>query len=268
MASRRFKLLTLFIRVSIQNLTAYRFDLLVRSVMSVIHVAAELVAVWTIFNNAKTIRGWSMMHMLVLIGVFRMVAGGIRMSIVPNMRKLLEDIREGTLDFVLLKPVNAQYLVSIREFVIWRATDVLLGLAIALYGVIQLTGTIPFWGAVRFLVVMLAAGAILYSLWLALATLCFWFVRIDNIEMVFWNVFEAGRYPIVVYPQWVQSLLTFIIPLAFITTIPASTLIGDENTQVLGPAAPLFALAFAVVSLLASGWFWRFGLRHYSGASA
>src|SRR5947208_11491003 len=114
--------------------------------------------VWTLYHDTTEIHGWTRNHMYVLVGVFRMVAGGIRMSIVPNMRKLLEDIREGTLDFVLLKPVNAQYLVSIREFVVWRATDVLLGLAIALYGVVKLTGAVPVVPLLQFLVVLLAAG--------------------------------------------------------------------------------------------------------------
>src|SRR5262245_34197350 len=100
MTASSFKLLPLFIRVSVQNLAAYRFDLIVRSIMSLVHVAAELVMVWTIYHNTRDIHGWTIMHMLVLVGVFRMVAGGIRMSIVPNMRKVLEDIRDGTLDFV------------------------------------------------------------------------------------------------------------------------------------------------------------------------
>ena len=233
---RAIRLLALFVRVSVQNLAAYRFDLIIRSIMSYVHISAELIGIWTIFHNTDSIRGWTAWHFLVLAGVYRMVAGGIRMFIVPNVRKLMEDIRNGTLDFVLLKPVNAQFLVSIREFVVWRITDVFLGLAVSLYGCWRLTHTIPFDTTAMFFVLMLASSIILYSLWLSLGTLCFWFVRIDNIEMVFWNVFEAGRYPIVIYPPWVRGMLTYVIPLAFITTIPASTLIGDDNTLEIGRA--------------------------------
>ena len=265
---RALRLISLFVRVSVQNLAAYRFDLIVRTIMSFVHVAAEIIGVWTIYHNTESIHGWTAWHMLVLVGVFRMVTGGLRLFIVPNMRKLLEDIREGTLDFVLLKPVNSQFLVSIREFVVWRFMDIVLGLGVSFYGCYRLTGHIPIHTTLVFFGVMIAAGIILYSLWLALGTLCFWFVRIDNIEMVFWNMFEAGRYPIVIYPPGVRLTLTYIIPLAFITTIPASALVGDEASRVIGNYAPAIAFGIAAVSFAAATWFFRFGVRRYSGASA
>jgi ABC-2 type transport system permease protein len=263
---RALKLILLFARVSVQNIAAYRFDLVMRSVMSVLHLGAELIGVWTIFKNTKSLAGWGVPHMIVLVGVYRIVAGGIRMSIVPNMRRVFDDIREGTLDFVLLKPVNSQFLVSIREFIVWRVVDVVLGAVIAVIGCVMLLGRVPPGPAITF-VLMLAAGfAIVYAVWLILATLCFWFVRIQNIEMIFWNVFEAGRFPIVIYRPWVQWVLTFIVPLAFITTFPAGALFGDS--AMMPRYTPLLAVVVAAVLLIASNRFWHFGLRHYSGASA
>jgi len=262
---RAIKLILLFMRVSVQNIAAYRFDMIVRLVMSVLHLAGELIGVWTIFRNTHSLAGWGVPHMLVLVGVYRIIAGGIRMSIVPNMRRVFEDIREGTLDFVLLKPVHSQFLVSIREFVFWRIADVLVGLVIALIGCVMLLGRVPPSALVIFLIMLAASFAIVYSIWLMLATLCFWFVRIQNIEMVFWNVFEAGRFPIAIYRPWVQWTLTFILPLAFITTFPAGSLFNDPT--MLPRFAPLLAVVAALVLLAASNRFWAYGLRHYSGAS-
>ncbi|MFQ5429293.1 MAG: ABC transporter permease [Phycisphaerae bacterium] len=264
---RACSLMFLFARVSVQNFAAYRFDFAVRFFVSLVHLFAELIAIWTIFSNTQTLRGWEWQHMLVLVGVFRIIAGGIRISIVPNMHRLLTDIREGTLDFVLLQPVNAQFLVSIREFVFWRIADVILGATAVVWGCVSIQSRVgP--GQVLVFIAMLAAGfVIVYSIWLMLATLCFWFVRIQNIEMVFWNVFEAGRFPIVIYRPWIRWTLTFVLPLAFITTFPAGSLFGDPSIGV-PPGAPLYAGLIAVVSLLAASRFWRYGLRHYSGASA
>ena len=259
-------LMLLYAKVSVQNVTAYRFDMVMRIFTSILHLISELLVVWTIFYNTKSLNGWGWQHMLVLVGVYRIVAGGIRMSIVPNMRRVLEEIQDGSMDFVLLRPVNAQFLVSIREFVIWRLADVLLGGAVAVYGCIQLTGAIPLHGVLMFAAMLTAAFAIVYSIWLALATLCFWFVRIQNIEMVFWNVFEAGQFPIVIYPDYIRWSLTYIIPLAFIIMFPAGALLGDADKM---PAtAPLWAALIAVATLGLSAWFWRCGLRRYSGASA
>jgi len=265
---RTLSLFWLFTRLSVQNFAAYRVDFIVRFFLSAMHLGAELLAVWTIFHNTRTLNGWQTEHMLVLVGVYRLVAGGIRMSIVPNMRKVLTDIRDGTLDFVLLKPINAQVLVSIREFVIWRVSDVVLGAAVAFYGGYLLSQELTLGAVLLFILMITAAFAIIYSIWLMLATLCFWFVRVQNIEMVFWNVFEAGRFPIAIYRPWVQWVLTFIVPLAFITTFPAAALAGSDGVAGVPSWSPLAAVAIAGVLLAVSSRFWRFGLKHYSGASA
>ncbi len=265
---RTLSLFWLFVRVSVQNFAAYRVDFIVRFFLSAMHLGAELLAVWTIFHNTHDLNGWQRDHMLVLVGVYRLVAGGIRMSIVPNMRKVLTDIRDGTLDFVLLKPINSQVLVSIREFVVWRVTDVLLGAAVALYGGFLLSERLAPGPVLLFFLMLAAAFAIIYSIWLMLATLCFWFIRVQNIEMVFWNVFEAGRFPIAIYRPWVQWVLTFIVPLAFITTFPAAALAGTDGVAGVPPWSPVAAILIAGLMLAVSNRFWRFGLKHYSGASA
>ncbi len=269
---RALKLILLHIRVSVQNLAAYRLDFFLGIAMSLMRLGMELIVLWTIFDNVKEIRGWGVPHMLVLVGVFRIVAGGIRICIVPNMRRVLEEIREGTLDFLLMRPVNAQFLASIREFVVWRIADVLVGLVVVAIGAMKLLGHLPLDAAFTFTIVLAAAFVIVYSIWLMLATLCFWFIRIQNIEMIFWNVFEAGRFPIVIFRPAVQWALTFVIPLAFITTIPAAAIFGDPTlvpiTASLPLPLPLLAVLLALVMFIVSNRFWNFGLKHYSGASA
>lgn len=266
MSLRPLKLIWLYFKVNIQNLAAYRFDMYMRIVVSIMHLISELMVVWIIFTGTQYVRGWQWQHMLVLVGVYRMVAGGIRIAIVPNMRKLLEDIREGSLDFALMRPVNTQFLISIREIVVYRVVDMILGLCVAGFGCYKLTGQLPLDEAFLFAVLLAAGFVIVYGVWLILGTLCFWFIRVQNIEMVFWNVFEAGRFPIVIYPPGVRWTLTYLIPLAFITTVPAAALIGQES--MLTPNAPIWAILMAVAMFIVSNRFWRFGLRHYSGASA
>jgi ABC-2 type transport system permease protein len=92
-----------------------------------------------------------------------------------------------------------------------------------------------------------AGGLIIYSFWLILATLSFWFVRVENILVIFQSMYEVGRWPVSLYPGWLRYGLTFIVPVAFATTIPAE---------------------LAAVLLLVSRGFWRLGLRRYSGTSA
>ncbi len=119
------------------------------------------------------------------------------------------------------------------------------------------------WQAAGFLGTLLAGGIIVYSFWLILATLSFWFVRVENLLEIFRCMYEAGRWPVSLYPGWLRFGLTFIVPVAFATTIPAEALTGRLNGSTLAGAAGLAALLFIIARLV-----WKLGLRHYSGASA
>lgn len=260
---RYLKLVGLFARVSVQDNAAYRVDFVVHLVLAVLQLGGELLGIWIIFSNTPSLGGWGPFEMLALLGVFRVMAGVIAMVIAPNMRAMMEEIRDGKLDFAILRPVNTQFLLSARRFVLWNAADIAIGLMMIAFAAGRLAGRID-PGRVGLFVVMLSAGVvIIYSFWLALGTLAFWFTRITNIEMVFWNVFEAGRYPVQIYHPWVRWGLTYLVPLAFLTTFPAGALMGKLSA--VNVAAAVVA---AIASLLAASAFWRYGLRHYSGASA
>jgi ABC-2 type transport system permease protein len=265
------RLFWLFARTSIQNDTEYRADFFAQILVTLIGMGTQLAAVWVIFRQTPNLAGWSLPQVLALLGVYNFMYGFIGAIIAPNMRQVLEDVRQGTLDFALLKPIDSQFLVSVRQFVIWRLADIILGLALAIYASFQLASHAAPGSASSFSLhqallfpLMLACGAVIvYAFWLILATTSFWFIRIDNIEMIFWNLFEAGRYPIDVYPLYIRRFLTFGVPLAFITTIPARALGGALQTSTV-----ILAVLLAAAMALVSAWFWRVGLRRYGSASS
>jgi ABC-2 type transport system permease protein len=88
-------------------------------------------------------------------------------------------------------------------------------------------------------------------------------VRLDNVMQIFWSMYQAGRWPVGIYPRWLGVVLTVLVPVAIAVTVPAEALAGR-----LTPGALLLAGAVALATLAVSRWFWKRGLRHYSGASA
>lgn len=262
MLSRHLKLIGLFARLSVQEAVAYRIDFATHLFTSLAEAAGELVGLWTVFSNTQSLAGWNAWQILALLGVFRIMSGVIALLVAPNMRLIMEDIREGTLDFLLIKPINSQFYASIRRMVIWQSFTITTGVIMVAVAGVQLSTSVSAGRMAMFLVMLGAGVVIIYSFWLVLATLAFWFTRISNIEMVFWNVFEAGRYPVDIYRRPVRWALTYVVPLAFLTTFPASALVGK-----LEPANVAAALLLAAAALAGASWFWRYGLRHYSGAS-
>ena len=205
--------------------------------------------------------GWPQAEILALLGVYFMVGGAINLVIQPSMERLMEQIRLGTLGFTLTKPADAQLLVSVQQ--VQKLIDLALGLGVLAVALVRLGAGVGAGQALAFGVALLAGGAIVYSFWLILATCSFWFVRAENILVIFQSLYEAGRWPVGIYPPWLRYTLTFLVPVAFATTVPAEALAGRLS----GPTL-LGTVALAVGLLAASRRFWRVGVRHYSGASA
>jgi ABC-2 type transport system permease protein len=104
---------------------------------------------------------------------------------------------------------------------------------------------------------------ILYSLWFILGATSIWFVKIYNITEVLRGLLEACRYPIIAYPVGYRFFFTFVVPVAFLTTIPAQAMLGEiQFTWVLGSGFLALLLFFI------STQFWRFALRFYTSASS
>jgi ABC-2 type transport system permease protein len=257
------RLLGAFFRVGIMGELAYRVNFFWQLFQSLLSLVISLVGLGVIFSYTNTLGGWRPDEILALVGVYFLVGGLIGLVVQPAMEQFIESVRDGTLDFTLTKPEDAQLIVSIRRVEIWRLIDIGLGLAVLATALIRLGEKVGGWQAGMFILMLIAGAVIIYSFFLILATLSFWFVRVENILVIFQSMYEAGRWPISLYPGWLRYGLTFIIPVAFATTVPAEALTGRLTWETL-----LGAVVLAVVLLAVSRVFWRVGLRHYSGTSA
>jgi ABC-2 type transport system permease protein len=257
------RLLGVFIRLGVMSELEYRVNFYVQVLRSLIALGTGVAGLAVVFAHTTTLGGWSPAELLVLLGVFFLVSGTINLVVQPSMQRFMEDVRQGTLDFTLTKPEDSQLLVSLRQVQIWKLVDVLLGVAVLVIALLQLEAAVGLVQALGFVVTLLAGAAIIYSFYIVLATTSFWFVRVENVLVIFQSMYQAGRWPVGIYPWWLRSTLTFIVPVAFATTVPAEALAGRLTWQTLGAA-----LGLAAVMLAFSRWFWQIGVRRYSGASS
>jgi len=257
------RLLWTFLRVGMMSEAAYRINFIVQLFQSLLGLGTALGGLAVVFSYTKTLAGWKPDEVIALVGVYILVGGVIGVVIQPSMEQLIESVHQGTLDFTLTKPEEAQLLVSVRSVDIWEILNILLGFGVLGIALTRLEGAVGLAQAGEFAVLLLAGGVIVYSFWLILATLSFWFVRVENILVIFQSLYEAGRWPVSMYPGWMRFGLTFLVPVAFAVTVPAEALTGR-----LTPASALGALGLALALLILSRLFWKAGLRNYSGASA
>jgi ABC-2 type transport system permease protein len=257
------RLFWIHFRLGIMNELQYRTNLIIQLVQSTMGLATALLGLGIVFSKTDTLAGWRPAELLAIVGVYTLVSGITQLVVRPSLARFMEDVRLGTLDFILTKPVDAQILASMRQIEVWKLVDVVVGLVVLAVAIGQLGTSVGPAEAISFLVALLAGVTIIYSFLLILSTCAFWFVRIDNILNIFQSMYEAGRWPIGIYPPWLRMLLTFLVPIGFAITVPTEGLVGRLTSPNL-----LGAIALAIALPLAARAFWRIGVRHYSGASA
>jgi ABC-2 type transport system permease protein len=173
-----------------------------------------------------------------------------------------EHVRRGTLDFLLTKPFDAQLLVSLRHLSVSNLLDPLLGLALTGVGLALSGQGLSFARLGSFALLLVAAMLLLYALTVVLMAGAVILVAAEELGQISFAVVELSRFPVQLYRDPVRSVLT-IVPVAFLTTLPAEALLGRLDPTML-LLAPLVAIGAAVVARLV----WRRSLRSYTGASA
>jgi ABC-2 type transport system permease protein len=257
------RLLRVQLRMSALTAMQYRADFLVRGLIALLWISVTLVPILVVFGARRTVAGWSFPEALVVVAWFTLLRGVLEGAVSPSLTAVVEHVRKGTLDFVLLKPADAQFLVSTAKFEPWRVMDVAGALLLFVYAFRQL-GRVPTPGALLLGLAFLGlALVILYSIWILVVSASFWVVKVDNLSYLFGSLFDAARWPIDIFQGVLRVVFTVVFPLAVMTTYPAKALLGtlSAGTALIAVAG---TLAFAAVARAV----WRRALRMYTSASS
>lgn len=215
-----------------------------------------------LFRNTKSIAGWNQGDSFILAStcfVMNAVTGGFFFSLMD----IPTQVRQGTLDFVVTKPVDSQLWVSTRRFNFDQVGSLVAGFGMLAIGVSQ-SGLHP--GPVQWLayfLLLLSSCALFYCFNLFLMTTGIWLVRVENLWVLGESVMQVARYPMDIYQGSVQRFFTFLLPLGFIATVPARQLVKAFDPAMVG-----LGVLWAVAALFLTRKFWQFAMQHYSSASS
>ena len=259
---RYLKVLTLFWRTSLASELEYRLNFLLALASSFGHLVGNVFGLSLFYTGKGSLGGWPFHQALLVMGFFSTLQGMNKVLLSPNLARIVEHVRTGTLDFVLLKPLDSQFWLSTRRISPWGLPDVVFGLGTAIYAAAQL-GLPPHRLALAAGPFVLSA-VIQYSLWFMLASISIWYVKVHNVTEVLNALLAAGRYPIDALPAGVyRFVFSFVIPVALLTTVPAKVALAQPIGSWL-----LASAVFAFGAFVLSRAFWRHALRYYTSASS
>jgi ABC-2 type transport system permease protein len=258
---RYFKLLRLFWSTAIAAELEYRANFAIAALTSLGGLAGSLFGLSLFYRTGYTFQGWRWEEALIVLGIFTMLEGFSGTFLAPNLNRIVKHVQQGTLDFVLLKPVSSQFWLSAHTISPWGLPDLIFGVILVLYAGNQLGVRLS--GYLISLIPLTFGLTILYSLWFMLGATSIWFVKIYNVTEVLRGLLEAGRFPMAAYPAAYRFFFTFLVPVAFLTTLPAEAMLG--RVQIGWTIAAAF---LATALFVAASFFWRFALRFYTSASS
>jgi ABC-2 type transport system permease protein len=222
----------------------------------------SIVLAMQVFSNVREVAGWDLDRMFVLTGTYLIVRGFGSALVQPNMQRLADMVNKGELDFVLVRPISSQFLVSARYVNFGALLTSIVGLSYVAIGLGRL-GLVP--GPVEILTYVLTLGCALlsvYAIWFMSVTMVLWSGRINNISSAFDAFMIIGRMPSDIYRGVISTVMTFVLPVAAVATLPSKALLG-----VLEPALAPYQLGLAALLLWGSHRFWNYSLRQYTSAS-
>ena len=257
------RLLLVQIRASLTLAAQYRSDFVIEAIVELVWGASALAPLFVVYGERSSVGGWTAGEALLVVGFFSLLQATLEGAINPGLNALVEHIRKGTLDLILLKPADAQFLVSTARFQPWKAVGALV--AGAIFGLaFRLLGRAPGPAELAASLGMFAVSlTTIYALWIMVASLAFHVVKVDNLTFLLDSLFDAARWPSSVFRGLARFLFTFVLPLGLMTTFPAEALLGR-----LSLAHAAAGIGGAAGLLVASRLLWVWSVGRYSSASS
>lgn len=254
-----------FLRVSVQQELAYPANFFISLFHSLLNLLTGILGIAILFSQVEAVRGWTFASTLAILGVYLTMNALRGVFISPSLDALAGmdgEIWTGRLDYVLLRPADIQFLASFRHWRPYALIDLLLGVGVLGAAAAQLRAVLTFGQLTTFILLLAVGLLVMYALLLAFAGLVFWSPGF-LFGWVFDGLFQMARYPVSLYPDGIRLILTWIVPVGVMTTVPAQALTGE-----LTPAAAVGSVLLGLILFTGATVLFRTGVRRYASASS
>lgn len=251
------------VRRSIIDILIFRINGLVLGLAPIFWMTSMLVFLATIFSKINNLGGWSAWEIVFLTGVHEMIFLLTWATIMPNLRNLVNDVRTGRFDQVLLKPISPRFLSSFKMTDFTVIGSVLNVLFIFFFSLSRISFEHSLIKLIGFFLFLCFSYLIAYFVYFICASLSLFFINSRTLLDIVFELTETDRYPAEIYPIALKAFLTIFLPILFFAYFPTAFLLGKISAIYI-----LYALLVAVVLGFVSHIVWHRGLRSYQSASS
>ena len=257
------KIYSLFLYTSLSSELEFKTNLIIDIITAIFSLIGSIFLLTIFFQNTDNIGGWEFEQALIIQGIYTILNGITNTWFNPNLTEIVKHIREGTMDFVLLKPIDSQFFVSFKKIAPSGFLEIILGFALLSYCIKINQINLNIGLLILCLITLFCSILILYSLWFLISTTTIWFVKTWNATEVLRSFLYIGRFPLNSFSFSLRIFFSIFIPIAFITTIPSEVFLGLAQFWKI-----ILELVISGIFIVVSRRFWLFALRYYTSASS
>lgn len=170
-------------------------------------------------------------------------------------------IVKGDFDYVMVKPVNPLFRV------LMGGADVidLITLPPLIFVVFKIGSLLdPSTAEVLSFLLLFVNGMLITTAFhITVLSLGILTTEIDHTVMIYRDLMSLGRFPVDIYREPLRGILTYIVPVGIMVTLPAKALIG-----LVSPIVLVMSVAVGFLFIFLSIKFWDFALTKYTSASS
>ena len=256
-------ILKAYFKGSLMNLMEYKFNFISGGTFELVWLFMYLIFIDTIFIHTETVNGWDKYRMLMLTFQGGLMDSVFTFLIVPGLKRLPEMINTGTLDFILLKPLNQRFTISFNELDIPQIKNIIINITGLTYCFIKLNIRMTPLKLLLYILLSLNGFFLIYSIMFILMSLAFWFMRMDIVMGIGSELITIGNKPMQIYPRLLQKILIFVIPLFVCFNFPILFAVKDLSIGYI-----LYSFAASFIFFLLSNFIFKKGVRRYVGSGS
>lgn len=212
------------------------------------------------------INGWNYGQLAFLYGL-SVISHAVSMMFFVQGWFMGYSVIEGDFDRYLTRPLGVLYQFFFTTFNIFGITDLIPGIVVFIYGCIETGFRFTLRNAVGIIVMIIGAAFIRGGLYIMLGSTSFWTKSANDFGQYTQEIFDKSTmYPISMYPESLQFILTYLIPIGWVSFYPVSGLMGIETAVGIGSGNVWITFAVGIVVMLAAGLLFKIGLRRYESA--
>ncbi|MFR2794437.1 MAG: ABC transporter permease [Eisenbergiella sp.] len=253
-----FQIIKAYFRYSVMMEMEYKFNFFFGGIFELLWLIMYIALINVIFLGTTDIAGWEKYEVLMLTFQGGLIDALVTLIVVPGLCQIPEYVNTGKLDFVLLKPINTRFHLSLRCFSLDQIKNILINIIGIIYCIQKLQIKINFETICMYFLLTICSILIIYNIMFMLMSLSFWVIKMDVVMNFCAELITIGNKPYTIYPQVLQKILTYGLPIIVAFNFPVLNILEENFFEFISIAIIVIISWFIITNIIL-----KRGLRKY-----